>query len=330
MREIWVRIIPYEKILVTTALEAGAHGIWVERKRIDDVRALGRVKVLGEGGDLEPGKDFFPIVISSGEDQDEAISLSRQGPVIVETTDWRVIPLENLVAASDRVFAVVKSREEIELALGVLEKGVAGVVVDVHDPKLMRTMITMIHEEGRKVELTEAEIMRIKPLGMGDRVCVDTCSLMGVGEGILVGNSGSFLFLVHAESVENPYVAPRPFRVNAGAVHAYTLVPGGKTRYLSELQAGDEVLLVNHKGESKSALVGRAKVEKRPLLLVTAQAGDIQGTCILQNAETIRLVSPQGEPLSVVSLQKGNKVMIHLEEGGRHFGMKVKESIQEK
>ena len=71
---------------------------------------------------------------------------------------------------------------------------------------------------------------------MGDRVCVDTCTNMGPGEGMLVGNSSGGLFLVHAESLENPYVAPRPFRVNAGPVHAYIRVPGGKTKYLGELE----------------------------------------------------------------------------------------------
>jgi len=330
LREVCVRVIPYRKDLITTALEAGAHGIWVEREAVSKVRELGRVKVLGEGGDLEPGRDFFPVLIASGEDQEEALTLARKGPVVVEATDWQVIPLENLVAASDEVFAVVRAKEEMAMALGVLEKGVAGVVVDVDDPGLLREMVLMVREGVEKVELVEAVIQRVKPLGLGDRVCVDTCTLMGKGEGMLVGNSSAFLFLVHAESIENPYVAPRPFRINAGAVHAYTLTPDEKTRYLSELQAGDEVLVVDHRGEAKGALVGRAKVERRPLLLVAAQAGDVEGSCILQNAETIRLVSPQGEPLSVVKLQPGDRVLVHGEEGGRHFGMKVEETIQEK
>ena len=50
---------------------------------------------------------------------------------------------------------------------------------------------------------------------------------MGLCEGILVGNTASGFFLVHSESIDNPYVASRPFRGNAGAVHAYTLAPGG-------------------------------------------------------------------------------------------------------
>ncbi len=331
MREVWVRVVPYEKKLVTAALEAGAQGVWVEGDRVEDVRALGRVRVVAPGGDLVPGEDFHLVEIASGEDQEKALALAKKGPVVVDTADWRVIPLENLVAAApDSIWTVVRNQEEMALALGVLERGVAGVVVDVRDPLLLRRLVLMAREGGEEVTLEEGEILEVVPLGLGDRVCVDTCSLMGKGQGMLVGNSSSFLFLIHAESVENPYVAPRPFRVNAGAVHAYVLVPGGRTRYLSELKAGDEVLVVDYQGAGTRAVVGRAKVEKRPLLMVRARVGDKEGTCILQNAETIRLVDPQGEPLSVVSLKPGDRVLVRLEGGGRHFGMKVEESIQEK
>ena len=125
-------------------------------------------------------------------------------------------------------------------------------------------------------------------------------------------------------------MAPRPFRVNAGAVHAYTRVPGGRTRYLSEIEAGDEVEIVDHTGVISSAVVGRVKIEKRPMLLITARIGDKGVATILQNAETIRLTSPEGEPVSVVSLSAGDRVMAYHEEGGRHFGHKVDETIMEK
>jgi len=144
-----------------------------------------------------------------------------------------------------------------------------------------------------------------------------------------VGNSSQALFLVHAENVDNPYVSQRPFRVNAGAVHAYVLVPGGKTRYLSELSAGDEVLAVRHNGQVEIAVVGRVKIEKRPLLLLSAEVQDRSLSTVLQNAETIRLTTPHGEPVSVVELKPGQEILVFLEEGGRHFGHKVEESILE-
>jgi len=151
-----------------------------------------------------------------------------------------------------------------------------------------------------------------------------------MGQGMLVGNSSSALFLVHSESIENPYVTPRPFRVNAGPVHAYTRIPGGKTKYLSELSAGDQVLIVDFKGNTTTGIVGRLKIEKRPLMLVKAVIGDKEISSIVQNAETIRLTDPQGKALSVVSLVPGDKVLAAVEEGGRHFGIKIEESITEK
>jgi 3-dehydroquinate synthase class II len=52
-------------------------------------------------------------------------------------------------------------------------------------------------------------------VGMGDRVCVDLCSLMRPGEGLLVGSFARGLFLVHSECLESNYIESRPFRVNA-------------------------------------------------------------------------------------------------------------------
>lgn len=40
---------------------------------------------------------------------------------------------------------------------------------------------------------------RVTPVGMGDRVCVDLCSLLRPGEGMLVGSFARALFLVHSE-----------------------------------------------------------------------------------------------------------------------------------
>ena len=187
-----------------------------------------------------------------------------------------------------------------------------------------------MHSKGDTIPLEAAEIIEVRSAGMGDRVCVDTCTAMNAGEGMLVGNASSALFLVHAESISNPYVSPRPFRVNAGPVHAYTRVPGGKTKYLSELSAGDPVLVVDFKGVVTTGTVGRLKIEKRPLMLVTAAVGKREVTTILQNAETIRLTDPDGAAISVVNLAPGDKVLVAVEEGGRHFGMKIEETITEK
>jgi 3-dehydroquinate synthase II len=270
------------------------------------------------------------MTIASSEDENRAVELARQGPVVVETADWTVIPLENLIARSDRVYARVGSEDEARLALGALEKGVAGIVLATSDPDAVRRVAALVKGGGERVALVPFTVTAIRPLGMGDRVCVDTCTLFEDGEGLLVGNTSSAMLLVHAETLENPYVAPRPFRVNAGAVHAYCLLPGGRTAYLADLRAGETVLGVHAEGATETAAIGRVKVERRPLLLVEAVADDGRpASVVLQNAETIRLVTGDGAAVSVAALVVGDRVLGLLLEGGRHFGHAVEETIRE-
>jgi 3-dehydroquinate synthase II len=65
-------------------------------------------------------------------------------------------------------------------------------------------------------------------------------------------------------------------------------------------------------------------------MLVEAQAKGQAVSLVLQNAETIRLVSPEGKAVSVTSLKGGDKVLGHIEHAGRHFGMKVDETLIER
>jgi 3-dehydroquinate synthase II len=330
MKQLWVKVDPYEKKLVTTALESGADAVWVPAGKAQEVKSLGLIKVVAPDGDLIPGQDVQEVTVT-GQDQEAAVvRLAKSGPVVVRTPDWTVIPLENLVAQCDNLFVEVSDTDSAKTCLGVLEKGVDGLVVVSSDPSAIKAIARLVKEAAPRADLEVARITGLKPLGMGDRVCVDTCSNLGLGEGMLVGNASNSLFLVHAESLENPYVAPRPFRVNAGPVHAYIRVPGNKTRYLGELTAGDEVLVVGHDGRSRTAVVGRAKVESRPLMLIMAEAGGREVTTILQNAETIRLTRPNGEAVSIVTLTPGDEVLVALEGGARHFGHQIQESIVEK
>ncbi len=330
MRKIWVKIDPWDKKLVTTALEGGVDGILLPKGFSEKVKALGKVQTISEDGDLILGKDVVFFNITSGEDETEIVRLSQIKQVILQCSDWTIIPLENLIAKGANVIAQVQSLEEAQTAFGILEKGVGHVLYQTGDVGELKTLLGWIRSEGEKILLQETEIIEVSPIGMGDRVCVDTCTSMTMGQGILVGNSSSALFLVHSESIANPYVSPRPFRVNAGPVHAYTRVPGGKTKYLSELSAGDNVLIVDFKGRTTTGIIGRLKIEKRPLMLVKAAVGDHQFTSIVQNAETIRLTDVEGNARSVVNLSPGDKVLAAIDEGGRHFGIKIEESIMEK
>ncbi len=329
-KKIWIDCRPWSKKKVLTALENGADAVIVPEGRSKDVKELGRLRTVGPDGDLKLGKDVVEIEIREQADEDKILSLGQDKTVVVSGRDWKIIPLENIISRSGKVFAAVKDLPSARTALGILEKGVDGVVVKSSNLSQIKAIIKLVKDNREKLPLVPVKITEVKELGMGDRVCVDTCTAMGLGEGMLVGNTSSAFFLIHAESIENPYVAARPFRVNAGGIHAYTLLPEGRTCYLSEIKIGVDVLPVTYRGDTSSAIVGRAKVEKRPMLLVKAKAKKREVSLILQNAETIRLVQPSGKPLSVVALKKGDEVLAYFETGGRHFGTKIKESILEK
>jgi 3-dehydroquinate synthase II len=120
MKQIWVKVDPWDKKLVTAALDSGADAIWVPEGRVQDVKALGLVRVIAPDGDLAPGKDLHEVTILSTADEAEVIRLARQGPVVVRTPDWTIIPLENLVAQSGNIFVEVSDLDAAAAALGVL------------------------------------------------------------------------------------------------------------------------------------------------------------------------------------------------------------------
>jgi len=359
---------------ITTSLESGSNCVLVNAEDVEKVRELGNIPIAAfasgnkvnseivvvgkesEGDGTKP----LPREISGSIDINAATlfmdrGLSTAGYVVIKDksyeqfaaelgkvcdyllvtgTDWKVIPLENLIAALQshkvKIIFGVKNAEEAKLAFKTLESGAAGVLLDNGDSEeIKETIKASLELSNETTELESAVITLVEPLGMGDRVCVDTCNLMQKGEGMLIGSQANGMFLVNSESDDSPYVAARPFRVNAGAVHSYIKIEE-KTRYLSELRAGDSVTIVNSRGEQREGIVGRIKIESRPLMLIEAKTKDRILTVILQNAETIKLVGKDGNPISVAKLKKGDEVLIHLEEGARHFGKKIKETIIEK
>jgi 3-dehydroquinate synthase II len=141
---------------------------------------------------------------------------------------------------------------------------------------------------------------------------------------MLIGSSSSFLYLVNSETIENPFVPVRPFRVNAGAVSNYVLLPDGKTKYLSEVDSGDRVLVTKNNGNCRACIVGRVKIETRPLMLVKASCGEKSGSILLQDAETINLVQPDGKPLSLSNIKQGDKVLVVASSSlARHMGIPI-------
>ncbi len=331
MKKLWVSAVPYKKEVVISALESGAEAVVLADGKSEIVREFGKIKTVEKNGDIKPGVDVEFIDIKGKADEDKAAAVPAEKIVVLRMFDWTIIPIENLLARRGKnIMVQVENSEQAKLMVEILEKGVDGVVLNTTDINEIKKTAEIIHGISEKVTLVTATITNTKQLGMGDRACLDTCTQMTLGEGMLVGNTAAGFFLVHSESIENPYVAARPFRVNAGAVHAYTLVAGGKTKYLADLKAGDEVLLVDFQGKSKIAYLGRNKIEKRPMMLIEAEAEGAPISLVMQNAETIRLVNPDGKAVSVTTLKPGDKVLSHIEKAGRHFGMQVDETLIER
>jgi len=369
-RSVWVRADwdePWEKRkrFVTDALEVGATAVVVSPEEAESARELGAITVVADRA--APGVDIIMLSASTVAEVERAISsaeeLRRQGKkvailveiagkeleraavkagkaadfVIAVGRDWKIIPLENLIAelhrADVKILAGVKNADEARTAVETLEIGADGVLLDPRKKgpsEIRKTCEAFEKLAVEKLELVPARVTAARPVGMGDRACVDTSSLMSVGEGMLVGSQAGGMFLVHSETLPSEFVEPRPFRVNAGAVHAYIRLPGGKTKYMSELGAGDEVLIVNARGEARVGVVGRVKIERRPLLLVEAEREGQSFKTLLQNAETINLVAKDGSPVSVTKLKPGDEVLVHVERAGRHFGVKVAETVVER
>ena len=90
-------------------------------------------------------------------------------------------------------------------------------------PLVLHNVRALLNEEAASLTCLKALLLRL-PL----QFC--RSSLMVPGEGMLVGNFARALFLVHSECAESSYIASRPFRVNAGAVHAYVKVESPDNR----------------------------------------------------------------------------------------------------
>jgi 3-dehydroquinate synthase II len=340
-RQVWIGAIfqpdrESRKKIVLSALEEGFDTIVLD-KRDTAFTKLGRFRAITFSGSTfkEDGEGVGKLVeIVKKEDELDAKKLAdKEGTVVISAKDWKVIPLENLIVhfqgSQTKLFMVARSVEEVRLFFDTMEHGADGVLFVPADTGDLRKLRNQIEEGAPRLELREGKITVLRQLGLGDRVCIDTCSVLRVGEGMLIGNQSSCMFLIHSETLESEYAASRPFRVNAGPVHAYILMPDGTTRYLSELRGGEEVLVVGSEGHTRKAIVGRTKVERRPLLLIEAEVDGSRYSTIVQNAETIRVYS-KGKVVSVSKLKIGDAILLRLEKGGRHFGMYVEETIQEK
>lgn len=367
-RQFWVdlRDIPTDlRQPYLAAAEAEADAILVtEGDRTAAQRSVPTITAGNDGRLLRDGQPIGRLIeVTDADSQTEAGN--AKGVVVVDATTWRVIPLENLIAARrDRpgtLFALARNQAEASLFALTLETGVDGIVLapqtpaDIHavrgilgvprEPPVAALASTGMQRpsstrapllddprgaSSASLALSSATVTSIEDAGLGDRICIDTTSALEDGEGVLVGSTASSFVLVHAETAESEFVRARPFRVNAGALHMYLLAPDGRTRYLSELAAGFPLLVVNRAGGSRIVTVGRAKIERRPHTLVRWASPEGVGMAVLQTAETVRVVRSDALTVAVTDLKVGDKIVVNPQGAARHFGMPIDASLEER
>ncbi|MCI4365683.1 MAG: 3-dehydroquinate synthase II [Thermoplasmata archaeon] len=260
-------------------------------------------------------------------------SVPTGGVLAIEWVADRVIPLENAVAARGHRFslwALARTHQEVPGALGALEHGADLVIVDVDSSSDVDALEAIL--EGplpMRLDWAYLPLTSVGPVGVGDRVIVDTTSLLLPEEGLLVGSAAAFLFHVASEAVGSRFSRPRAFRVNAGAAHSYVLLADGTTRYLSELAPGDPVLIATPEAGVRSVRVGRVKVERRPLVLMVADDRGTARTLFAQEAESVR-VSTRSGPVSTTHLRAGMEVRGIRLPAARHLGRAIEETIEER
>ncbi|KUF16795.1 3-dehydroquinate synthase II family protein [Streptomyces silvensis] len=345
MKFAWIdlRTVPSERLesVLDAALHSRVHGVLCDDEKLlkdlpPTVMGVNPTVVTDEAqlGDLGPEAVGWVDV-----HDDRTLRLACAAAVVLPHTvvrfaDPTKIPLEIVLAAADRadgrLVTACADLEEAGIVLDVLERGSDGVLLAPASADEVFALTRLLRADSPPLELTTLTVDRVEHHGLGDRVCVDTCSHFAEDEGILVGSYSTGFILCCSETHPLPYMPTRPFRVNAGALHSYVLGPGNRTNYLSELRSGSTTLAVDAEGRTRRVLVGRAKLESRPLLTVTAHAADgTEVSLTVQDDWHVRVLGPGGKVLNVTELRQGDELLGHLATDQRHVGLPIGEFCKE-
>ncbi len=278
--------------------------------------------------------------VTDGPSLHQAIALSRQHRyVLLRFADPTNIPLELVIAElQDSNTIVVKNVAETDdvetalVSLGVMETGSDGVLFSPASHAIAdEFLMGLTSASAGSVPLQPARITKSVAVGMGQRSCIDTVTLFSEHEGIVVGSTSQGGFLCCSEVFYLPYMEKRPFRVNAGGIHSYVYLADGRTQYMSELSAGSRASVVDTDGVARSVPVGRIKTEVRPLRLLEAEfeSGE-QINIFMQDDWHVRIFGADGGPRNITELVQGDSVLAHLAAPGRHVGIPISETIEER
>ncbi|ALJ18948.1 3-dehydroquinate synthase II family protein [Microbacterium sp. No. 7] len=271
------------------------------------------------------------VVVSDAETLEVACQAVRRVPwTLLTFTDPTKIPLEIVIAAAEnsggRTVTVVSDITDAEIVAIVLEHGSDGLLLAPRSLEEIALLQQVITPQQQHLLLEEFVVEEVEHIGMGERACIDTCSLLEQDEGCLIGSFASGFFLSCSETHPLPYMPTRPFRWNAGAVHSYVLGPDNRTRYVSELRAGHPILAVRTDGSVREVRIGRVKIERRPLISITAATQDGKRVNIIaQDDWHVRLLGPGATVNNVTELTPGDRLLGYVPAESRHVGLPISE-----
>jgi 3-amino-4-hydroxybenzoic acid synthase len=283
-----------------------------------------------------PGRRFGAYVeVTDRASLDAACaSVRRDACTVLRFRDPTNIPLEIVLAAAadtdGLIITTIDRAADAAVYFGVLQHGPDGLMLAPTAPGEATRLKAVATTGPDKVTLVALTVTRIAHAGIGDRACVDTCTYLDKDEGILVGSRAKGTVLCVSETHPLPYMPTRPFRVNAGAIMSYTLADPEHTRYLSDLCAGDRVLVVGSDGRTRQVVVGRVKIETRPLLSIDALSDEGEAVnVIVQDDWHVRILGPGGAVLNSTALNPGDQILGHLPRRERHVGYPIDEFCHE-
>lgn len=275
---------------------------------------------------------------------------------------WQMIPAENLIAAAansgTKVAFCVKESSDVGGLARALELGVDALCVSISAPVDLWNTVFQAQKERMKIvpakSTTEAADSGMATVIEGlcwrrycnstilaDRICIDLVQMLLPAEGLWVGSSAKCLALVLSEAATSKLVPTRPFRINAGPVHSYVLLADESTKYLCEIEPGDQVLVHNSVTRTNRAItVGRIKQEVRPCILVELDEPTTKSKAqvFIQQAETVRLGRDGGKFVRVTELEPSTcladattqPVLLRITSRGTHVGKKYDGKVVEK
>lgn len=280
-------------------------------------------------------KVAYKRLIDSRESMEEAWKIGCDSDFLVAAliSDTN-IPLELLIARlqgkGKQLLKVVTTSQDAEVAFDVMEQGSEGIVFNTEDiDEITRLGNYIEKDQYGKVDLLKGKVTSVEHMGRGYRACVDTTSILGKDEGMIIGSTSQGGILVSSENHFLPYMELRPFRVNAGAVHSYVWSDDDSTQYMTELKSGSKVLCVDCDGNTREVGVGRVKIEVRPLLKIEVECKGIKVNTIVQDDWHIRIFGGNGEVRNASDIKIGDELMTYICDGGRHVGIKIDETIIE-